>query len=327
MNLAHGGDIFAVARERGWDWREVLDFSASINPLGLAPGVREAINDAIERVVHYPERHSVRLAGALGEHWDIDPERILIGNGATELIHFIARVWPQPETTLVVPTFSEFHRAYPEASWAPAESPDSWPEEGLLILTRPNSPTGLDMYVPDGRSGPVMIDESFIEFTHLESAISMGGDIVLRSLTKIYALPGLRAGAVVGPADLIRKWREMQDPWQVNVLAEAAALASIAQPEYVERTREFISAERARLFGIMPELQGVTALKGCANFVFVKLEYPAVALCEYLLDHKILLRHCTGWIGTAGETVRFSIRTREENDRLIELWKAFSWES
>ena len=176
MNVAHGGDIFAVARDRGWDWREVLDFSASINPLGLAPGVREAMIDAIDRVVHYPERHSTRLACALGEHWNIDPERILIGNGATELIHFIARVWPQPETTLVVPTFSEFHRAYPDASWAPAESPDSWPEEGLLILTRPNSPTGLDMYVPDGRQGPLMVDESFIEFTDLESAMSMGRD-------------------------------------------------------------------------------------------------------------------------------------------------------
>src|SRR5688572_383068 len=229
MNLQHGGDIFGVARERGWDWREVLDFSASVNPLGLAPGVREAIVEAIDRVVHYPERHSARLAAALGERWNVDPESILIGNGATELIHFVSRVWPQSNTTMVVPTFSEFHRAYPDASWSPAESPESWPEEGLLILTRPNSPTGLDMYVPDARSGPVMVDESFIEFTGLQSATSLGADVVLRSLTKIYALPGLRAGAVVGPVDLVRKWRELREPWQVNILAEAAVLASLAQ--------------------------------------------------------------------------------------------------
>lgn len=323
MTIQHGGDVFAVAREHGWDWREVLDFSASVNPLGPAPAVREAIIDAVDRISHYPERYGSAVAAALGEQWNIEPDRILVGNGATDLIHFLARVWPQQQTTLVVPTFSEFHRAYPDASWTPAESPDSWPDEGLLVLTRPNNPVGVDMYVPDDRSGPMLIDESFIDFTDLQSTMSKG-DVVLRSLTKIYALPGLRVGAVVGPADVVRRWREMREPWQLNVLAEAAALVSIAQPEHAARTREFVSAERARLLSLAAELQGVSPVAGRANFVFAKLAYSAAALCDFMLEHKILLRNCTGWVGIEGEAVRFAIRTREQNDRLIQLWREFS---
>jgi threonine-phosphate decarboxylase len=230
MTITHGGNLFEVARERGWNWHEVLDFSASINPLGLAPGVREAIVNAMDQVTHYPERHGSRLAAALAECWNIEPDQILLGNGATELIHFFARVW-RHDVTLVVPTFSEFHRAYPDAAWAPAESPESWPQEGLLILTRPNNPVGVDMFLPEARNGPLMVDESFIDFTDLESSLNTA-DIVLRSLTKTCAIPGLRAGALVGPAELVGWWREERDPWELNVLAEAAVLASLRHPEY-----------------------------------------------------------------------------------------------
>jgi threonine-phosphate decarboxylase len=325
MNISHGGAVFSIARERGWDWRDVLDFSANLNPLGPAPGVRDAIIDAVDRIVHYPDPHAQRVAAALGELWNIEPDRILVGNGATDLIHFLARMWPQAETTLVVPTYSEFHRAYPDAAWAPAESPASWPDEGLLILTRPNNPLGLDMYVPGGRSGPVLIDESFIDFTELNSTMPLG-DVVLRSLTKIYALPGLRVGAIAGPGDLIRKWRDLREPWQLNVLAEAAVLASLADTDYVVRTRHYLEAERPRLLECVAEIPGVTAVHGLANFLFARLGYSAQILCDFMLEQKVLLRNCAGWIGTEGEAVRFAIRTPAENDRLIALWRAFACE-
>jgi threonine-phosphate decarboxylase len=322
VTIAHGGNLFGIAREQGWDWREVLDFSASVNPLGPAPGVREAIIDALDEIVHYPEPHAGRLATALGDAWNVDPDRILNGNGASELIHFVARVWPVAETTLVVPTFSEFHRAYPNASWAPAESPDSWPDDGLLILTRPNNPLGTDVYVPGGRTGPLLVDESFLDFTDLETSIN-DADIVLRSLTKTHAIPGLRAGALIGPAELVRKWREQRDPWQLNVLAEAAVLASIRDPAHRKSARDYVTRERARLWPLLREVKGIKPVQGCANFYFVKLEYPAADLCAHFLEHKMIVRNCTGWIGIEGEAVRFAIRTHEENDRLMRLWREF----
>jgi threonine-phosphate decarboxylase len=322
MTVTHGGNLFGIARERGWDWREVLDFSASVNPLGPPPGVRDAIVDALDEIVHYPEPHAARLAEALSDVWNVDPDRILIGNGATELIHFLAHVWRVAETTLVVPTFSEFHRAYPDASWAPAESPDSWPEDGLLILTRPNNPVGVDTYVPGGRPGPLLVDESFLDFTDLASSID-NADILLRSLTKIYAIPGLRAGALIGPAELVRTWRAQRDPWQLNVLAEAAVLASLRDTAHVNLTRDYVADERKRLWPLLKELEGINAIQGRANFYFVKLHYRSADLCAHFLEHKIIVRNCTGWLGIEGEAVRFAIRTRDDNDRLMRLWREF----
>ncbi|MEJ7608506.1 MAG: aminotransferase class I/II-fold pyridoxal phosphate-dependent enzyme [Bryobacteraceae bacterium] len=118
MALAHGGDIFSQACANGWDWHDVLDFSASINPLGPSPHVRKAIIASLDKIVHYPDRYSSDLVLRLAEEWSVDPDSILVGNGATELIHFLSRVWVHQNTTLIVPTFSEFHRAYPGAAWA-----------------------------------------------------------------------------------------------------------------------------------------------------------------------------------------------------------------
>lgn len=315
MNLAHGGDLFAIARDRGWSWRDMLDFSANINPLGPSPLVRDAIVRATDQIVHYPDRHASRLALALAGHWSIDPECILMGNGATELIHFLARTWLAEPVTLAPPVFSEFHRAWPGANLGPA------PDEGLLVITNPNNPVGAAMRAPS-RSGPTLIDESFIEFTDLESAIGRGA-IVLRSLTKFYALPGLRVGALVAPAELVREWKKRREPWQVNVLAEAAALAALSDDEHAIRTKAFVNSEREWLQTQLRSLPGVKPEPALANYVFVRLDYSAERLCDYMLNHKVLIRNCSGWPGVPDKGVRVAVRTRIENERLIELWREF----
>src|SRR5512145_2680776 len=89
--IEHGGNLFAICRERGWDWRDVLDLSASINPLGPAPGVRPAIEEALERIMHYPGQTVAEMEQALATGWGLNPENVLAGGGATELLHFVAR--------------------------------------------------------------------------------------------------------------------------------------------------------------------------------------------------------------------------------------------
>ena len=318
LNLAHGGLALNVARERGWNLNDVLDLSASINPFGPAPGVREAITGALDKIVHYPDPYSPRLTKALAEHWGVDQDSILCGNGATELIHFLARVWPQP-TTLAVPVFSEFHRAYPHAKLAGSQA--KWPKRGLLVLTNPVNPTGSETLTVD-RTGYTMVDESFIEFTELPSAAGTTA-IVLRSLTKFYALPGLRIGAVVAPPALVRHWKRTREPWQVNILAEEAALAALADKDHAAKTKDLIDAERARLWAEFQDLEGVTLHPTHANFYLARLSYPAQQLCDFLLESKILVRNCTGWPGVEGQAIRFAISTAENNDRLLEQWRQY----
>ncbi len=108
----HGGNIFGVARRHGWNWQDILDCSASINPLGPAPGVLPAVQNAMDRIVHYPEREPARLRHSLANAWQVNEDQIMLGNGATELIFFVARVLAGLPATLAVPVFMEFHRGF-----------------------------------------------------------------------------------------------------------------------------------------------------------------------------------------------------------------------
>jgi threonine-phosphate decarboxylase len=336
MNIAHGGDIFRIANQRGWDWRDVLDFSANINPLGPAPGVPDAIREAIDRIRCYPSPESVALSALLSQKWGVPAAQILLGNGATDLLHFFARIRPEERVTLVVPAFSEFHRAYPHARMARWDNFEAWPTSGLVVLTTPNNPTGkLARAGFEGwllsTSNPVMVDESFLDFTEFPSVLRLlprRPDLfVLRSLTKFYAIPGLRVGALVAGEEEIAALRHFREPWQVNVLAEAAAIASVQDSDYATRSRSFIQQERPWLMERIAKFSGVRVEPSCVNFLYACLDYDPARLCAFLLERKILLRNCSLWRGFEQPSVRLAVRTREENTRLLNAWSEFRCDS
>ncbi|MBI4892627.1 MAG: histidinol-phosphate aminotransferase family protein [Acidobacteria bacterium] len=327
MKITHGGNIFAIARERGWDWKSVLDLSASINPLGPAPGVRPAVEAALDRIAHYPCQGPGQLEEALAAVWKISPDQILAGGGATELIHFVARSGWNGPTAMATPVWSEFYRVFPYALKVSAAEPETWPQRGLLVLSQPMNPTGEAIAEETlrraiaGREGPVLIDESFIEFTRLESAVWWTEHhpnlLVLRSLSKFHALAGLRVGALVGSREWMDRLSRRREPWQVNGLAEAAALAAISDSGHAERTRLLVEEERQYLLEQLSDMPGVSVTPGVANFLFVSTTRPAADICEQFLEKRIILRNCTGLPGVEGEAIRFAVRTRPENDRFL----------
>jgi threonine-phosphate decarboxylase len=333
MALTHGGDIHAIARRHNWDWRDVVDFSANINPLGPSPLMRQAICGAIDRIAHYPEREPESLRRLLAETWKIEQQQILLGNGATELIFFLARVILATQATLALPVFSEFHRAFPTADAVALDSPETWPESGLFILTRPANPTGqtivldlLQKYLASSRAD-VLIDESFIEYSKAPSAATLIDRfprlMILRSLTKFYALPGLRLGALMAHPKRIESWHERREPWQVNVLAEAAAHAALRDTVHAERSLEFVAREREWLTEQIRSIPGAEPSPTSANFVFVRLTHPVTPLSDHLLREKILIRDCTYWPGLSGSAIRIAVRTRRENELLLRAWRGF----
>jgi threonine-phosphate decarboxylase len=317
--LNHGGNVFAVARRRGWDWRSIADFSASINPLGPSPAVAPALQESFDRLVHYPETDALALRTALAGHWHTAPENLLVGNGATDLIHFFGRQWDGP-VYLAAPVFSEFPRAFPGAVTVPFHA-RAWPRDGLVVVTRPANPTGA---LPDlaDYDGPLLVDESFIEFTAAPSLLPQVQHrphlYVLRSLTKFFAIPGLRAGALAGPAETIQAWQSQREPWTLNVLAEAAVQASLADPEHARRTVAFVEHERAWLRDHLAALPGVRPWPGTANFLLLELDGPAAPLVAALEDRRILARDCSGWAGVPpAHALRVAVRPRAENQRLL----------
>ncbi|WP_031499429.1 pyridoxal phosphate-dependent aminotransferase [Bryobacter aggregatus] len=323
MAVTHGGNIFAVAETNGIAWQQVLDFSASINPLGPSPAAREAILCALDRMVHYPERTSHPLRERLAAEWGVAAQNIIVGNGATELLFDWCRHYP--DGSIAAPAFSEFHRAWPKANYFDLTDRDTWPATGPVVITRPANPTGYIaalesvQHYASGRRDAVLVDESFLDFTSAASVANLAipNLFVLRSLTKFWALPGLRIGALVGNLDAIAAQRP---PWPVNALAEAAALASLADREHAQKTRAFVEREREWLRG---QLQG---LPSEANYLTISTP-RAGELVAYAAARNVLIRDCGNWPGWDFEGVRVAVRKRWENEILVQLIQEFACDS
>jgi threonine-phosphate decarboxylase len=324
---------FAGLPERAWDWREILDLSINVNPLGPPPGVRSAIKRAIDRIIFYPERSPRALAEALAAEWQVAPEQLLLGNGVTELVYFLARTWESEPAALAVPAVPEFLQAYPYAARVSWSDMAAWPEEGLVILSQPNHATGRAIPFERLRAwllatrNPVLIDESFIDFSEQPSAAGLLAGrpnlFVLRSLSPLYGIPGLRIGALIASEGAIRHLAERRQPWAIDVVAEAAARACLEDREHLARSRQLVREERDWLWTQFPSIPALAPLASEANFYLAYVAGGAADLCRWFEERKVILRDATGWPGIEGEAVRFAIRTRPENERLIAMMKEY----
>lgn len=344
----HGGTVFAIARSLGIPPEEMLDFSANINPLGPAPGVREAVCSSFHRNLHYPDRGCVELRRALAGFHGIDVGSIVVANGSTELIYLLPRLLPGKRGLIVAPAFSEYTRALEREGWGTdyliLSAADGFTlsldtlaarlAEGcdLLFLCNPANPTGTLLPLPMieeihrlcRNSGTFLIlDEAFMDFHEEESAKRMlcgsGGGIVLRSMTKFYAIPGLRLGYALGAEDVIRRCSEFLEPWSVNTPAQIAGVASLADPGYRERTIRYVTAERDALAAGLASLPGLQPFPSAANYLLVEMDngLTAAALRDRLLAGRIIIRDCSNFEGLDGRFFRVAVRTGEENSRLL----------
>lgn len=324
-DLRHGGDPRAFGAAPG----SVLDFSANLNPLGTPPAVRAAA--AAADLAAYPEPYARTLARAIAARLDVPHESIAVGAGATELIHLCARTMPGPTVAIDVPTFSEYRPACEAARLRVV--PSSWPLRGPgAFLCNPNNPTG--RLLPAGAildrlpaCGLLVVDESLIDFVDDPEGASLvrasarsKGLVVLRSLTKWYAMPGLRVGYAVAHPDLVRLWDRRRDPWSVGAAAQAGALAALspATAAYDRATRAWIGPARQALHDGLRRIPGLAPWPPGANFILVRGPGPAAALRERLLRrHGILIRGPEGFEGLGADCFRVAVRAPAENARLL----------
>jgi threonine-phosphate decarboxylase len=346
----HGGTVFAVARQLGVAPEEILDFSASINPLGPAPGVSGAVAAAFSRVVHYPDSGCHELRQALARHHGLEAAQVVVANGSTELIHLLPRLVParSRRALLVAPAFSEYAHALDLSGWRydylplrPAtgfaldkEQLAATLDQGydLLFLGNPGNPSGrlyclaeveqlLDLCRDKGVFA--LLDEAFMDFCEEESAkrLALARDnvLVLRSMTKFYGFPGLRLGYALGKAEHIGKVARHLPPWSVGVLAQAAGLAGLADRAHGEETRQLVTGERSWLAAELGRLPGLTIFPGAANYLLGEMggELTATMLAEKLLPQRILIRTCGNFAGLGERFFRVAVRSRGENEILV----------
>jgi threonine-phosphate decarboxylase len=352
----HGGQVFRAARELGIPWEGILDFSASLNPLGQPPGLKERLIGALAASAHYPEEDGGSFVKAVSDLTGLPPEAILPGAGSTPLIRALVRAIRPRRPAILAPAYGGYAegvrsafpslgplgggpRLGPVAHVLAREEDGFEPGEGalaelrgldpdLIFLANPANPTG--RLVPEGvlsgilalsleRGIPLILDEAFLGFTprgSLEGAV-MGHPwlLVLRSLTKIFAIPGLRLAYLAAHPDTLAPLRRAQEPWPVGGLALEAGIWSIPQAGFLAETRAATAALRPILEHALSPL-GKTFPSDC-NFVLLRLlKGGPGGLAARLRQRGILVRDCSGFAGLGEGFLRFAVRPRGEIEAL-----------
>lgn len=306
----HGGDWVTAQELYGRPIDKVLDFSANINPLGPPAAVKEVVVQEWQGLTRYPDPECRELRSAISERYKVGVDSVLAGNGAAELIDLLVRYLRPRRAAVADPTFSEYADAL-RKSGSMIYSIDTRSGTGfralvddiinicqkvdLLFLGQPNNPTGhyiakADMarilQAAESFATKVILDEAFVDFMDNEAEVSWISEsalsrtvIVVRSMTKFYAIPGLRLGYLVAHPEQVRALSALQVPWSVNHLAQKAGVAALSDPDYDRNTRLLIREEREWLRSRLEQL-GCTVYGDAANFMLVRLPDGAPDACR-----------------------------------------------
>jgi histidinol-phosphate aminotransferase len=345
--VVHGSIGADALAAHGLTRDDVVDFSVNTNPLGPPPGALASVRGlSAADVARYADAAATPLRQALAERLAIDVDQIVAGNGSSELIWLLALAYahPAPATVLIAsPTFGEYERACRLLGSAVAyhvadPTNDFEPHltkigervarerPRLLWLCNPNNPTGRNVRRSEiealldlcaSTATLLVVDEAYLAFVErpesLLDLVPSGRVFLLRSMTKDYALAGLRLGYGVGSRESIDLLRRVQPPWSVNVAAQVAGLAALADEGHLERSRAEVWAARADLVAGLARL-GLRCVPPAANFVLVEVG-NAPLFCARMLAGGFALRDCTSF--GLPDHVRIGVRTRQECARLL----------
>ncbi len=348
MLRGHGGEIYHLARQLGIPPREIQDHSSNVSPLPPPAGLYERLKESLAEIENLPEVDSFSLRSSLAEFYGLSPEEIIPSSGTTEWIFAIPRLLKPKRVLILGPTYSDYADAAringlkilyllarEEENFAPPlkELKASLRPQDLVFICNPNNPTGV-LISPEALSSLVIknpesffvVDESYMDFVEGEnSLLSLGrfpsNLIVLRSFSKIYRIPGLRLGYLVAKAPLNKVFWENTLPWAVNRLAQIAGLWLLERASSnLKKVKEFVSAERERIWQKLSKLSGIKIFPSRVHFFLLKLLEPrkAAAVWHRLLTEKhILVREASNFKGLEGEFLRFALKGQAENARLL----------
>jgi threonine-phosphate decarboxylase len=328
--------------------KQYIDFSANINPIGPPPALKEKWNDFYQEISVYPDPYATQLKERIAKKEQTSVGSILIGNGGAELITLVTRMLAGKKVLMVQPTFSEYEKACrtnkceilyhqleePSFELNPADLRLSLVDADAVFLCNPNNPTGIQYPTStvlsiieecEKHNCLVILDEAFYDFLiNYDSFISyintFSNLIIIRSMTKMFAIPGIRLGYLVAQTTIIAELSQLQSHWSTNTIALLAGELCLQNEFFIRETQEFINHERKRLFAFFIK-QKFAASASNVNFylfrdAYLKNQYE---LFEFLLHKGIIPRHTFNFPGLEGRWLRFAIKGYEENNQLMEV--------
>lgn len=316
---------------------EVVKLNTNESPYPPSPKVFDAVREALtgDRLRKYPDPLGAEFRETAGRVLGVDPDSILIGNGSDDVLTILTRAFV-PEGGLVVSATPSYllYRTLAEIQGARFQTvpyttdwrlPDPWPvrDANLTFVANPNSPSGTCIPLPglerlvDQAGGAVVIDEAYVDFaaTNALTLLRRPNVIITRSLSKSYALAGIRFGYVVASASLVRELVKVKDSYNCDVLSLAAATAAVTDQAYLDESRTKVLKTRNRLTTELRRL-GFEVTPSQANFVWCRrADRPVRPIYETLKERRVLVRYMA--YDGYGDGLRISVGSDAEIDRLL----------
>ena len=333
---------------------KLKDFSVNIPTIEYDPKFKALVMSNFDMLLKYPELSGVETINKMADSLQYKPEQMILGNGATELIYLYARTINIKQALILEPTFTEYRRAlethqvdilkYP----LNLENPEQLEVDkitdfinaqdcDLLVICNPNNPTGHLYKIEDleyilknvtVKQFKIFIDESFIDFVSTEyteeymvkmrKLIEMYPMFLLRSMTKTYAVPGLRIGYGIGNCQIVDQLYKYKEPWSLNTFALLSIPFFLDDLDAVKRVRTWSLTENEFMAKELSEISGIKLIAGKANYHLIQIEkMKGTIFFDKLIEKGFYLRTCMDFIGLGEQYFRIALRSREENELLI----------
>ncbi|KIL49716.1 threonine-phosphate decarboxylase CobD [Jeotgalibacillus soli] len=334
---------------------QIIDFSENSNPLGPPSAISEKWMAWQSAISSYPDPEGQALRQAIADYHGLGSEQVLLGNGAAELMMVVARWFQGKIVGIVHPAFSEYVRVV-EANGGIVQSFITTEETGwqspdeeimhflikghILFLCNPVNPTGIKysrdtlarwIKQADRYGATILLDEAFIDMIGEEysfaNQIGSSSLLIFRSMTKMYSIAGLRLGYLLGTKGRLAEFGSLLPHWNVNALSLLAGEEALRDKAFQEKTRTYMKTERERLFAFLDDL-GFRYSLSEANFYLLQPQNASQTadLFRWLLHRGIVLRHTYNYKGLEGRWLRAGIKTKEQNDQLIQAVTAWHQE-
>lgn len=337
-----GKPIEDVKRELGLT--EVIKLASNENPFGCSPKVKEAIIAQLDSLSIYPDGACLELRAAVASHLNVAEDQLMFGNGSDEIVMLITRAYLQPGTNTVMaaPTFSVYKTNATIEGADVIEVPcidGDHDLDGMLAsineqtrvlwICNPNNPTGKSInkdkltaflkQVPERVL--VVLDEAYVEYVKsadfpnaLELMKEYKNLIVLRTFSKIYGIAALRVGYGIADASIIDKLNRVREPFNVNSLAQKAALAALADQEFVATCKQANTEGLAQVYAALDEM-GIAYYPSETNFVYMLPEQNPREIFEAMMRKGVIIR-------AFPQAIRVTIGSQDENEKMIAALKS-----
>ncbi|MBF0779545.1 MULTISPECIES: threonine-phosphate decarboxylase CobD [unclassified Granulicatella] len=354
--IEHGGNVDKIARQLGIDATQLVDFSANINPLGMPKSLKQKFGELLALTQHYPDIEYTVPREYIARYEQVSLEHVLLSNGAAQAFFEVAQALNPKRLLILAPTFSEYRQAFSQVGteiieyvlhadneymWTFEEicpSVDILEKDDVVLICNPNNPTGqlvdiielekLAQYASQ-KHFRLLIDEAFIDFVYPRQAHSFVGYlhkyprvILFKSLTKFFAIPGLRLGyALSGDTHLLQTIMNTRVPWSVNGLASAAIPILLEDTHYHHQTHQWLAQEKEWLYEQLSQFKQCRVFYPRVNYIFFECA-ASLNLVQALLQKGILIRSCQNYTSLTAHHYRVAVKSREHNELLINALKS-----